>query len=123
MPPCRGRKGAVQGELRRDALLSALRLYIALQNVNRSTMPNKQKIIKILDKVIAIRLGIKETRKFAQRLMRDIALDVNVTTANTKMEKRQLIWSTYNNINTWFEKRKEELILLSFACLPTADDE
>ena len=68
VPPCRGRKGVVHGELR-DALLSALRSYIALQNANRCNMPNKQKIIKILDKVIATRLGIKETRKFAQRLM------------------------------------------------------
>ena len=87
VPPCRGRKGVVNSELQ-DALLSALRSYIALANANRTTMPNKQKIIKILDKVIGRQLGIKETRKFAQRLMRDIALDVNVTTANTKMEKR-----------------------------------
>ena len=122
VPPCRGRKGVVNGELR-DALLSALRSYIALANANRTTMPNKQKIIKILDKVIARQLGIKETRKFAQRLMRDIALDVNVTTTNTKMEKRRLVWSTYNNINTWFEKMKEELIVLGFARLPTAEED
>ena len=82
-----GRNGVVKSKLQ-DALLSALRSYIALQNSNRSTMPNKQKIIKILDKVMATRLVIKVSRKFEQLLMRDIALDVNVTTANTKMEKR-----------------------------------
>ena len=120
--PSKGRNGVVKGELR-DALLSALRSYIALANANRTTMPNKTKIIKILDKVIATQLGIKETRKFAQRLMRDIALDVNVTTANTKMEKRRLVWSTYNNINTWFEQMKTDLINLGFARLPTAAEE
>ena len=56
--------------------------------------------------------------------MRDIALlDVNVTIENTKMEKRRLIWLTYNNINTWFEKMKEELIDLGFARLPTGDED
>ena len=39
VPPCRGRKGVVKGELR-DALLLALRSYIALANANRTTMPN-----------------------------------------------------------------------------------
>ena len=120
--PTKGRNGIVKGELR-DALLSALRSYIALANANRTTMPNKQKIIKILDKVIATKVGMKHPRKFAERLMRDIALDVHVTTANTKMEKRRLVWSTYNNINTWFEKMKEELIDLGFARLPTAEEE
>ena len=122
VPPCQGRKGVVKGELR-NALLSALRSYIALENANRSTIPNTQKIIKILVKVIATKLGIKQTRKLAERLMRDISLDVTVTTANTKMEKRQLVWSTYNNINTWFEKMKDELIVLGFACLPTIEED
>ena len=37
--PSKGRNGVVKGELR-DALLSALRSYVALSNANRSTMPN-----------------------------------------------------------------------------------
>jgi hypothetical protein len=49
VPPCRGRKGVVNGELR-DALLSALRSYIALANANRTTMQNKKKKRKILYK-------------------------------------------------------------------------
>ena len=73
--------------------------------------------------MIATKLGIKQTRKLAERLMRDSSLDVTVTTANTKMEKRQLVWSTYNNINTWFEKMKDELIVLGFACLPTIEED
>ena len=72
MAPTKGRNGVGIGELR-DALLLALRSYIALANSNRTTMPNKQKIIKILDKVIATKVGIKHPRKFAERLMRDIA--------------------------------------------------
>ena len=39
VPPCQGRKGVVKGELR-NALLSALRSYIALENANRLTIPN-----------------------------------------------------------------------------------
>ena len=55
--------------------------------------------------------------------MQDISLDVTVTTGNTKMEKRQLVWSTYDNINTWFEKMKDELIVLGFARLPTTEED
>jgi len=56
-------------------------------------------------------------------LMRDISLNVNVTTTNTKMEMRRLLWSTYNNINTWFDLLKEELIELGFARAATIDDD
>ena len=76
-----------------------------------------------MEKVIATQIGIKHTRKLVERLMRDISLDVNVTTTNTKMEKRRLLWSTYNNINTWFDLLKEELIELGFARAATIDDD
>ena len=96
LPPCRGRKGIVNGELRK-ALLSALKSYIALENANRSTMPNQQKLIKVLDKVVET-LGIKHVDKLFSRLKRDIANEISVATANTTMEKRRLVWSTYNDI-------------------------
>ena len=56
------------------------------------------------------------------RMMRDIALDVSSLTKNSRMEKRRLIWSTYNNIQTWFTLFKKELIDLGFACAATVDD-
>jgi hypothetical protein len=121
LPPCRGRKGIVNGELRK-ALLSALKSYIALENANRSTMPNQQKLIKVLDKVVET-LGIKHTDKLFSRLKRDIANEIDVATANTTMEKRRLVWSTYTNINTWFEQMKTDLIDLGFARATTADDD
>ena len=33
-----------------------------------------------------------------------------------------IIWSTYNNIQTWFTLFKKELIDLGFACAATVDD-
>ena len=121
LPPCRGRKGIVNGELR-EALLSALKSYIALENANRSTMPNQQKLIKVLDKVVET-LGIKHVDKLFSRLKRDIANEISVATANTTMEKRRLVWSTYNNINTWFEQMKTDLINLGFARLPEEEED
>ena len=59
--PCQGTKGVVNGELWK-AILLALQSYIALENKNQSTMPNQQKLIKILDKVVK-QLGIKHTDK------------------------------------------------------------
>ena len=55
--------------------------------------------------------------------MQDILLDVNVTTLNTKMEKRRLVWSTHNHINTWFKQMKTDLIDLGFARLHTTDND
>ncbi|OEU17850.1 hypothetical protein FRACYDRAFT_238278 [Fragilariopsis cylindrus CCMP1102] len=118
--PCRGRKGVVKGELR-DAILSGLRSYIALENANQSTMPNQQKLIKVLDKVVE-QLGIKHPDKLFGRMKRDIANEIAVTTTNTTMEKRRLVWSTYNNINIWFEQMKKELIELGFARAVTTED-
>ena len=118
--PCRGRKGVVKDELR-DAILSGLRSYIALENANRSTMPNQQKLIKVLDKVVE-QLGIKHPDKLFGRMKRDIANEIAVTTTNTTMEKRRLVWSTYNNINIWFEQMKKELIELGFARAVTTED-
>ena len=43
-----GRKGVVKDELW-DAILLVLRSFIALENTNQSTMPNQQKLIKVLD--------------------------------------------------------------------------
>ena len=81
--PCQGRKGVVKGELW-DALLSALlRSYIALKNANQFTMPNTQKIIKILDKVTATNTNRNKT---------DTQIGGTID-ANTKMEKRRLVWS------------------------------
>ena len=75
-------------------------------------------MIQVLDKVVET-LGIKHTDKLFSRLKRDIANEIDVATANTTMEKRRLVWSTYNNINTWFEQMKTDLINLGFARLPT----
>ena len=61
-------------------------------------MPNQQKLIKVLDKVVE-QLGIKHPDKLFGRMKRDIANEIAVTTTNTTMEKRRLVWSTYNNIN------------------------
>ena len=97
MAPCKGRKSVVNGELRK-AILLALRSYIALENANRSTMPNQQKLIKVLDKVVE-QLGIKHTGKLFSCMKRDIANEIAVATANTTMEKRRLVWSTYNIIS------------------------
>lgn len=54
-------------------------------------------------------------------LMRGIVENINFLTTNSKLEKRQLLWSTYNNINTWFKLLNKELIKLGFARSATAE--
>ena len=83
--------------------------YIVLENANRLTTLNTQKLIKVLEKVIK-QNEMKEVRKLFSRLMRDIALDVN------------LLWSVYNNINTQFKLLKKELIDLGFASATSIND-
>ena len=107
--PGRERHGVLNRKLR-DALLSGLRSYIVLQNSGRSTMPNTATLIKTLELVIkphSSQKDIKQIRKLFSCLMRDISEDINVLTTNSKMEKRRLLWSTYNNINTWFSLLKK----------------
>ena len=54
-------------------------------------------------------------------LMHGIVENINFLTTNSKLEKRQLLWSTYNNINTWFKLLNKELIKLGFARSATAE--
>ena len=84
-------------------------------------MPNQQKLIKTLDKVVE-KLGIKHLDKLFSCMKRDITNEIAVTTANTSMEKRRLVWSTYNNINIWFEQMKTDLIALGLAWATTPED-
>ena len=111
----------MKGELR-DAILSALQSYIALENSNQSLMLNQQKLIKVLDKVVE-QLGTKHTDKLFGLMKRDITNEIAVATTNTIMEKQRLVWSTYNNINTRFKEMKKELIELYFARARTTEDD
>ena len=54
--------------------------------------------------------------------MYDIAEKINVLTTSSNMEKRRLLWSMYNSINTWFKLLKKELIAMGFARAATAED-
>ena len=85
-------------------------------------MLNQQKLIKVLDKVVE-QLGTKHTDKLFGLMKRDITNEIAVVTANTIMEKQRLVWSTYNNINTWFKQMKKKLIELYFARARTTEDD
>ena len=46
--------------------------------------------------------------------MKHIADSVDVNSDDYKMEQRRLAWTTYSNINTWFNTLKEFFIKKGF---------
>ena len=84
-------------------------------------MPNRNKLTNTSEKVVQQK-GIKSTGKLFDYLVCDIAEEVNVLTTSSNMEKRRLLWSMYNSINTWFKLLKKELIAMGFARAATAED-
>ena len=115
-----GQFGALNKDLW-DALLSGLHLYIILENSACSSMLNRNKLTNTSEKVVQQK-GIKSTGKLFDYLVCDIAEEVNVLTTSSNMEKRRLLWSMYNSINTWFKLLKKELIAMGFARAATAED-
>ena len=54
--------------------------------------------------------------------MNTISDEVTVADGNSKMEGRRSVWTTFNNINAWFDTLKQFLLDHKFACESTPED-
>ena len=63
--------------------------------------------------------NFKRYDKYYNRILAMIADDITVATGNSKMEERRAAWTTYKNIDGWFDALKEFIINKEFARLST----
>ena len=58
---------------------------------------------------------LKDFESLYKRLYPSFAISISITTGSPAFENRQAIYTTYNNINIWFDTLKEFLITNGFA--------
>ena len=115
--PCigRGRK-CVMPDFIMEGITSAVVSYIQLSNAGMTTMPDRKNIISLLKRCLnKSTYTFKRFDNFYDRIMESIADRISVNTADYKMEQRRLIWTTYTNINIWFDTLKRFFIDKGFA--------
>ena len=106
-----------------EALQSAVVSHIQLTNAGMQKMPDRQYMIRQVELCLE-----KSSYKFKRydhlydRIMEAIADKINVNSGDFKMEQRRLIWTTYSNINIWFDTLKHFFIDKGFARVSTEED-
>ena len=118
----RGRISVIPWEVE-SALVRAMRSYIELTNAEMKKKPNRQNLIKLLE--VCLQSGGTEIKRYDclyNRLMVKLADKVHVNTTSSKMEQRRLEWTTFQNINKWFDSLKEFFVKNKFARVATEED-
>ena len=121
--PKRGRPSTLRPEVY-DALRSAISTYVLLSNAEMMKKPNRKKLIASLTACLNKTFcPIKRIDFLFERIAASIADDMEVSSFNEKVEHRRLIWSTYDNIYTWFDTLKNWFIEHGFARARGKDEE
>ena len=117
-----GRKSIVPHDIQ-TALDSAVITYIQLTNAEMKQQPNRPLITKKLNACLE-----KGGTKFSQgskvydRMMNRLGDKIEVNDHNSVVEQRRLEWTTWSNINVWFDTLKHFFVTMGFARLKTKED-
>ena len=107
-----------------EALASSMLTFIQLENAAMNKMPDRKTIIEKLRECMAGGNYVyKRIDHLYDRLMLLIADKIVVTSNDFRMEQRRLEWTTYTNINIWFETLKRFFIDKGFAREKTDGDD
>ena len=117
-----GRKSIIPHDIQ-TALDSAVITYIQLTNAEMKQQPNRPLITKKLNACLE-----KGGTKFSQgskvydRMMNRLGDKIEVNDHNSVVEQRRLEWTTWSNINVWFDTLKHFFVKMGFARLKTKED-
>ena len=103
-----------------EALRSAIATHIQLSNAGMKKMPDRQYMIKQVE--LSLEDSVYKFKRYDHlydRIMEAIADKISVNSGDFKMEQRRLIWTTYSNINIWFDTLKHFFIDKGFARVKT----
>merc|ERR1712232_120365 len=121
-PPWRGRKPKINYECR-NALLRALVSYIQLSNAEGKRKPTRKELIKRLKDCLKDSVcNYDRVDLMFDRLAEYAADKLEVTNKNCNLEHRRWAWTTYKNIDAWFDQLKKFFVDNGFARLREKDD-
>eukprot|EP00536_Pseudo-nitzschia_multiseries_P016225 jgi/Psemu1/45378/gm1.45378_g len=120
--PCAGRPSKPPPMVEK-ALVTAMETYSNLMSAEMKEKPNCPGQIERLESCLKDSPStLKDSVALYKRLSAKYAVEVEISTKNLQLEERRCVWTTSNNINTWFETVKEILVVYGFARLVTEEE-
>eukprot|EP00536_Pseudo-nitzschia_multiseries_P010796 jgi/Psemu1/204155/e_gw1.342.42.1 len=105
------------------ALVTAMETYSNLMSAEMKEKPNRPGQIERRELCLKDSPStLKDSVALYKRLSAKYAVEVEISTKNSQLEERRCVWTTSNNINTWFETLKEILVVYGFARLATEEE-
>ena len=98
-----------------QALVDAISSYINLACAEMEKQPQQKAMIAKLSSCLKGGPVLQDYEALYKRLYKDFATNVKVISGGSKIEEQRVMWTTYNNINTWFNTLRDNLIAMGFA--------
>ena len=90
-----------------SSLCMAFETFVRIQQINATGHENTRKIL-------SLKLNILVGNKLYYRVLKDTAIDMNSAKHNN-CEDRRIQWTTYKNLQMWFDNWGKDLVELGFA--------
>eukprot|EP00536_Pseudo-nitzschia_multiseries_P015376 jgi/Psemu1/42309/gm1.42309_g len=105
------------------ALVTAMETYSNLMSAEMKEKPNCLGQIEQLECCLKDSPStLKDCVALYKHLSAKYAVEVGISTKHLQPEERHCVWTTSNNIDTWFETVKEILVVYGFAHLATEEE-
>ena len=89
------------------ALANSLKTFMNISNASMKVKPDRKDIIARITKCLKKGgVDFKRFEHYYDKVLNMIADEVTVAGGNSKMEERRAVWTTFNNINAWFDTLK-----------------
>ena len=126
-PKKRGRIGFIPLE-QFNVMVAAAETFITIRQLGRLGAPNRQELRKIVNTVANSKTNKicpdRHDDSLIDRILSQQSTEFTAQTSVNKQEERRVAWTTYSNLNTWFDSWKHYLIALEFAkAKEEADDD
>jgi len=113
-PLARGYEGIIPKAVFK-LLVLAVESFIQIKQVNCEVVVRKQLLVAV-NKLCGIASGDRIKENMLERVMRSTTVSLDVTVAPA-FEERRLLWTTHDNLLTWFLGFKDFLLKFGFAML------
>ena len=112
-PVRRGPKGYIP-DFDFKLFATAMETYTIIRQIGRTGCPNRQELKKTVNAVANSKEGTptrSQDDTLINRLLNKMPVDIMTTGKANKAEERRVAWTTYSNLNTWFDSWARHLHL------------
>jgi hypothetical protein len=125
-PKKRGRIGFIPHE-QFDVMVAAAETFITIRQLGRAGAPKRQELRRIANTVANSKTSKacpdRHDDSLIDRILGKLSCEFTADTKVNKQEERRIAWTTYSNLNTWFDSWKHCLIDLGFATEKVSEED